>query len=177
VNYTGYSTVHQVYNPVPNDHYAPTIRGEATSLQGAVEGFGGRGGFGRRPALIVVDMTLGFTDPESPLGSELDSPIEVIRKLLRAERRAEIPVTFTTVAYRESDNTTTAAFLDKVPALLTLEAGSRWAEIAPRIAPREAPIGVLDELPQVGEFVYIIGLPEIQKLKERFADEEVRISP
>jgi hypothetical protein len=58
-----------------------------------------------------------------------------------------------------------------------LEAGSRWAEIAPRIVPREAPIEVLDELPQFGEFVDIIGLPEIQKLEERFADEEVRISP
>src|SRR5215208_1871132 len=94
---------------LPNNRYAPTIRGGATSLQGALEGFGGRSGFGRRPALIVVDMTLGFTDPESPLGSELDSPIEVIRKLLRAE----IPVTFTTLAYRESHNTTAAAFLDK----------------------------------------------------------------
>ena len=61
--------------------------------EGAVhlEGFGGRGGFGRRPTLIVVDMTLGFTDPESPLGSELDSPVEAIRKLLGAARRAEIP--------------------------------------------------------------------------------------
>jgi hypothetical protein len=58
-----------------------------------------------------------------------------------------------------------------------LEAGGRWAEIAPRIASREAPIEVLDELPQFGEFVDIIGLPEIQKLEERFADEEVRTSP
>jgi maleamate amidohydrolase len=63
-------------------------------------------------------MTLGFTDPESPLGSELDSPIGVTRNLLRAARRAEIPVIFTTVAYRESDKTTAAAFIDKVPALL-----------------------------------------------------------
>ena len=102
-----------------------------------MEGFGGRGGFGKRPALLVVDMTLGFTDLESPLGSDLDGPIEAIRKLLEAARRAEIPVVFTTVAYRESDKLTAAAFIDKVPALLTLETGSRWAEIDPRIAPRE----------------------------------------
>ena len=31
---------------------------------------------------------------------------------------------------------TAAAFLDKIPALLTLEAGSRWIEIDPRIEPR-----------------------------------------
>ncbi len=106
-----------------------------------IEGFGERGGFGRRPALIVVDMTLGFTDPESPLGSDLDGPVEAIQKLLEAARQAEIPVVFTTVAYRESDKLTAAAFIDKVPALLTLEAGSRWAKIDPRIAPRtEEPI-------------------------------------
>jgi nicotinamidase-related amidase len=106
-----------------------------------IEGFGERGGFGHRPALIVVDMTLGFTDPESPLGSDLDGPVEAIQKLLEAARQAEIPVVFTTVAYRESDKLTAAAFIDKVPVLLTLEAGSRWAKIDPRIAPRtEEPI-------------------------------------
>ena len=102
-----------------------------------VEGFGGRGGFGRRPALIVVDMTLGFTDPDSPLACDLEEPVANIQKLLEAARRAEIPVLFTTVAYRESDKVTAAAFIDKVPALLTLEAGSRWAGIDPRIAPLE----------------------------------------
>ena len=101
-----------------------------------IEGFGGRGGFGRRPALVVVDMTLGFTDPESPLACDLEGPISEIQKLLRAARRAEIPIVFTTVAYRESDKLT-AAFIDKVPALLTLQAGTRWAEIDPRIAPEE----------------------------------------
>ena len=102
-----------------------------------IEGFGGRGGFGRHPALVVIDMTLGFTDPESPLACDLEGPISEIQKLLEAARGTEIPVVFTTVAYRESDKLTAAAFIDKVPALLTLEAGTRWAEIDPRIAPRE----------------------------------------
>ena len=75
-------------------------------------------------------MTLGFTDPESPLACDLEGPISEIQKLLRTARRAEIPIVFTTVAYRESDKLT-AAFIDKVPALLTLQAGTRWAEIDP----------------------------------------------
>jgi maleamate amidohydrolase len=102
-----------------------------------LEGFGGRGGFGRRPALVVIDMTLGFTDPQSPLACDLEGPVAEIRKLLEAARRAEIPIAYTTVAYRESDKLTAAAFIDKVPALLTLEAGTRWAEIDPRIAPQK----------------------------------------
>ena len=82
-------------------------------------------------------MTLGFTDPESPLACDLEGPVSEIHKLLEVAREAEIPIVFTTVAYREADKLTAAAFIDKVPALLTLEAGTRWAEIDPRIAPGE----------------------------------------
>lgn len=102
-----------------------------------IEGFGGRGGFGRRPALAVIDMTLGFTDPASPLACDLEAPLVNIARLLEAGRSADIPIVFTTVAYRKSDRLTAAAFIGKVPALLTLEAGTRWAGIDPRIAPRE----------------------------------------
>lgn len=101
------------------------------------EGFHGRAGFGRRPALIVIDVNVGFTDPESPLVCDLEEVVAAIRQLLEEARRADIPIVFTTVSYTEGDKRTAAAFIDKVPALLTLEAGSRWVEIDPRIAPRE----------------------------------------
>jgi maleamate amidohydrolase len=38
-------------------------------------GFGIRIGFGERPALIVIDMVKGFTDPAMPLGADLDGQI------------------------------------------------------------------------------------------------------
>jgi maleamate amidohydrolase len=100
-------------------------------------GFHGRGGLGRRPALIVVDVNVGFTDPESPLVCDLDEVIVAIQRLLAEVRSAGLPVVYTTVSYGEGDQETAAAFLDKIPALLTLEAGSRWVEIDPRIAPRD----------------------------------------
>jgi nicotinamidase-related amidase len=100
------------------------------------EGFHGRAGFGQRPALIVIDVNVGFTDPASPLVCELDDVVGAIRRVLDESRRAEIPVVYTTVSYGEVDKVAAAAFLDKIPALLTLEAGSRWVEIDPRIAPR-----------------------------------------
>lgn len=101
------------------------------------DGFHGRAGFGHRPALIVIDVNVGFTSPESPLVCDLENVVAAIRKLLEQARRAGIPVVFTTVSYTEGDKRTAAAFIDKVPALLTLEAGSSWVEIDPRIAPRE----------------------------------------
>jgi nicotinamidase-related amidase len=99
-------------------------------------GFGQRGGgVGRRPALVIIDVNYGFTDPASPLVCDLDDTVEAIRRLLDAARRAGAPIVFTTVSYSEGDKRTAKAFIEKVPALLTLEAGSRWAEIDERIAP------------------------------------------
>jgi maleamate amidohydrolase len=98
-------------------------------------GFHGQLGFGERPALLVVDMNVAFTDPASPLACPLDGVVAAIRELLRESRRAGFPVIYTTVAYDEEGRRTAAAFIDKVPALLMLEAGSRWVEIDPRIAP------------------------------------------
>jgi maleamate amidohydrolase len=100
------------------------------------DGFHGRAGFGQAPALIVVDVNVGFTDPASPLVCDLEDVVDAIRRLLDEARRAEIPVVYTTVSYSEGDKRAAATFIDKVPALLTLEAGSRWIEIDPRIAPR-----------------------------------------
>ena len=74
-------------------------------------------------------MNNGFTDPASPLVCDLDDTIEAIRRLLDAMRRAELPVVFTTVSYGEGDKATAKAFIEKVPVLLTLEAGSCWVEI------------------------------------------------
>jgi maleamate amidohydrolase len=102
----------------------------------SLAGFHGRAGFGTSPALVVVDVNRGFTDPRSPLACDLDHVVEAIVRLLGESRRAGIPVVYTTVSYTEADKRTAAAFIDKVPALLTLEAGSPWIELDPRIAPR-----------------------------------------
>ena len=98
-------------------------------------GFGGAQGASRRPALLVIDMSIGFTDPESPLVCDLDEVVAAIGQLVTTARKAAVPVIYTTVAYAETDKTTAGAFIEKVPALLTLAAGTRWVEIDPRLAP------------------------------------------
>jgi nicotinamidase-related amidase len=80
-------------------------------------------------------MNVGFTDRRSPLVCDLDGVVAAIVRLLAAARRAGVPVAYTTVAYGEGDRRVAKAFIDKVPALLTLAAGSPWVEIDPRIAP------------------------------------------
>jgi nicotinamidase-related amidase len=100
-----------------------------------LDGFGGRQGFGRRPALLVIDMSVGFTSPESPLHCELDHAVAAIGQLLEVARAKGLPVVYTTVSYGEGEKAVAKAFIDKVPALLALAEGSPFTEIDPRIAP------------------------------------------
>ena len=101
------------------------------------EGFHGRAGLGRRPALLVIDVNRGFTDPASPLVCDLDGVVREIGALLTAFREAGLPVVFTTVVFDAAARQAAAVFIEKVPALLALEAGSPWVEIDPRIAPED----------------------------------------
>ena len=64
-------------------------------------GFHGRAGFGERPALVVVDLNVAFTDPASPLACDLDGVVGAVAHLLDEARRAGVPVVYTTVAYDE----------------------------------------------------------------------------
>ena len=59
--------------------------------------FQDRFGFGRRPALVVIDMAYGWTDPAYAGGSaRLDAAVAAIRQLLPAARAKSVPVFFTT---------------------------------------------------------------------------------
>ena len=100
-----------------------------------LEGFGGRQGAVRRPALLVIDMSLGFTSPDSPLHCDLDGVVGAVGRLLVAARAKGLPVVYTTVSYGEGEKAVAKAFIEKVPILLTLAEGSPFTGIDPRLAP------------------------------------------
>lgn len=91
-------------------------------------------GLGTRPALVLVDLIRGFTDPACALGSPSDEVVGACATLLRAFRERDLPVFFTTVIYRNALEA--RVFRDRLPALDVLVPGSRWVEIDPRLAPR-----------------------------------------
>ncbi|MEP4484144.1 MAG: isochorismatase family protein [Halioglobus sp.] len=88
---------------------------------------------GTRPALVLVDLSIGFTDPTSPLGSECDEIVAVNARLLSAFRSGGLPIFFTTVSY--DDDQQAHVFRHRLPALNALTPGSRWVEIDPRLEP------------------------------------------
>lgn len=98
-------------------------------------GLGGRQGAGTRPALVIVDLNRGFTDPASPLHCDTDGAVEATARLLEAARSSGCPVAFTTIQYDESGRRVAKAFIDKVPTLLTLAPDTPWPQIDERITP------------------------------------------
>lgn len=101
------------------------------------EGFGHSTGMGNSPAIVVIDFMKGFTDPASPLGADFSKEVQATKELLERARETGVPVIFTTVIY-ESHFKDAAHFIEKVPALKGLTAGSEWVEIDPLLERDEA---------------------------------------
>lgn len=96
-------------------------------------GFGLTIGYGERPALIVIDLIQGFTNPELPLGADLSEQLAKTRQLLDAARLAEIPVYYTTVAYEERDLRDAGIWAKKMAGVMTLRAGTPEVEVDPSL--------------------------------------------
>jgi nicotinamidase-related amidase len=91
---------------------------------------------GSRPAVLVVDFSCGFTDPDCTLGADMTEQVEATKRLLDLARAKGLPVVFTTIGY-ESSLKDGGLWLQKVPSLGELQVGGRWVEIDARLEPRE----------------------------------------
>ena len=73
------------------------------------------GGMSQHPALIVVDVLVGLTDPACPLGSEADAVVAANIELMNAFHRAYLPVVLTTVICHDAEQA--SLFRARMPAL------------------------------------------------------------
>ena len=99
-------------------------------------GFSERLGFGERPAVLVIDMCRGITEP-GKMYIDMDAHIPRIQAINEAARRIGAPVIFTTVAYHE-DLADAGTFGKKVPLVQNLLYGSAAVEIDPRLPVEES---------------------------------------
>ena len=102
-------------------------------------GFQTRLGFGKKPALLIIDLTQGWTDPKSRLGTDLTSVVESTREVLEIARKKKIPIIFTSFAFDPSLKDI-GLWMKKIPALADSIVGSKAAEIDPRIKPKAGEI-------------------------------------
>jgi nicotinamidase-related amidase len=114
---------------------APAADGTTTAEVYDRAGFGHRVERGTRPAVVVVDFTYGFTDPQYPTGADMSAAVTATARLLQAARQAGHPVVFTTIAY-DPAQIAGLAWLKKATGMAALEAGSRLVAVDDRLAPR-----------------------------------------
>jgi len=99
-------------------------------------GFGLKMGFGKHPALIVIDIIKAFTDAQRPLGANLDSQIAPVQKLISACRDRDIPIIFSSVRYDEADTRDAGIWRLKQKGVFDLAADTDGHEVDPRLEVR-----------------------------------------
>lgn len=95
-------------------------------------GLGGAVSLGARPAVLVVDLSRGFTDPAYPPGTDLDDVVASTGTLIGAAREQGLPVVFTTIAFA-ADGVEGRVWRQKMPALDCLAEGSDATRIDERL--------------------------------------------
>lgn len=95
-------------------------------------GFSGSYAPGERPALLIVDFCVGFTDPASPLGSDVTAEVERTARLVERAHERRRPVIFTTFVYGPGD-AEMLPWLLKVPSLAMFTGDAAMSAIDPRL--------------------------------------------
>lgn len=97
--------------------------------------FDGRLGFGKRPALLIVDFIDAYLSPNSPLfAPDTAEAVRQTRRLYDQAKKVSVPVLFTRVLYSR-DGSDGGIFLQKVPVLRRLVDGEPLAAFARDLQP------------------------------------------
>ena len=89
---------------LPTDLREPVMQHlDALRAEYQRRGWGGRTGFGKRPAVLVVDLARAWTDPEHQMGTPNDDVVEATCRVVDAARDRGVPVFFTTKAHDPAD--------------------------------------------------------------------------
>ncbi|MGE0766456.1 MAG: isochorismatase family protein [Hyphomicrobiaceae bacterium] len=109
--------------------------------------FDTRLGFGKKPAVIVIDFIRAYTTLGAPFfGQGVVDAVEHSVPLLAAARKAKVPIIYTKVLYHPS-GVDGGLFVRKVPALRMLVQGEPLAEIDPKISPAPDDLVIVKNYP------------------------------
>ncbi|KMS66383.1 isochorismatase family protein [Prauserella rugosa] len=118
--------------PASADHVE--LHGARTAETYARAGFGATVPRGANPALVVVDLTRGFTEPDFPSGAELTAEVTATAVLVEQARQAGVPVIYTVISYSPAEADGNAiAWLRKAPGMRALRDGTDAVALDPRL--------------------------------------------
>ncbi|PPR77776.1 MAG: Maleamate amidohydrolase [Alphaproteobacteria bacterium MarineAlpha2_Bin1] len=98
------------------------------------QGLGNSLGFGKSPALAIIDFVNGFNDPNIFGGGNIPSAIKMTKELLDICRNKKIPIAFTRIIYNENENDI-GVFAKKAPKLKTLTLSNPLSHIVSELEP------------------------------------------
>jgi nicotinamidase-related amidase len=96
-------------------------------------GFGQKIGFGKSPAVLVIDIVKAFTDPNRVLGADMDAQIDATNALIDVAHEKGIPVIYSSVAYDDANFMDAGVWRLKQKGIADLVAGSDGPELDPRL--------------------------------------------
>ena len=91
-----------------------------------------RYGFGDHPAMVVIDLQNGETNPEHPMGSDLSDVIANTNDLVNITHAKGIPVIWVRVVFSHPDAGDASLWTEKIPAIKNWRRGSYWTEFDER---------------------------------------------
>jgi maleamate amidohydrolase len=109
-------------------------------------GFGGRVPFGRKPALLVIDVVEAYLDKTSPLYAGVEDARDSNIRLVDAARAAGAPVFFTNVVYA-AGGVDGGVFYRKVPALKCFLGVTAFGAFPPGLSPRNNELVISKQYP------------------------------
>ena len=96
------------------------------------QGMGNRIGFGKKAALVLVDFTVGFNDPNAFGGGNVNDAVQNTVALLAAARRNKVPIAYTRVMYAK-DGSNVGVFATKNKKLAELTMDNPLSHIVPEL--------------------------------------------
>ncbi|NJN79856.1 MAG: isochorismatase family protein, partial [Anaerolineales bacterium] len=107
--------------------------------------FDRRLGFGKKPAILVVDFINAYTTDSSPLfAPDVVTAVGHTALLLDIARKKDIPVLYTKVLYNKNFRDG-GIFIQKVPVLKKMVEGEPLAEIVPELPPTQSDIIIIKQ--------------------------------
>lgn len=103
-------------------------------------------GFGRRPALVLVDFARAYFDPECDLYAGVEDALASALRIRKAAHEARIPVVLTEVTYQEG-GINGGRFFEKAKPLKAFVRGQRTAEFADGLEPQPGEIIISKQYP------------------------------
>ena len=108
--------------------------------------FDGSLGFGKAPALILIDFVEAYFDKDSPFYAGVEAELESALRIRDRARAIGIPVIYTNVVYHDA-GADGGVFYRKLPALSVFDAGSPLGDWAAGLEPAAGELVISKQYP------------------------------